>query len=89
MELEWNEEKRQQNLRERGIDFADAVRFELGNAVTEQDRRFDYGEPRFVSIGYLDGRLHVFCWTVRSDKLRVISLRKANEREQKKYSRRS
>jgi uncharacterized DUF497 family protein len=89
MELEWDEAKRLRNIRERGIDFADALRFELPNSFTEQDLRFDYGEPRFVSTGYLDGRLHVLCWTTRAGKLRVISLRKANEREQKKHSRRS
>ena len=89
MELEWDEAKRLRNIWERGIDFADALRFELQNSFTEQDLRFDYGEPRFVSTGYLDGRLHVLCWTTRAGKLRVISLRKANEREQKKHSRRS
>jgi uncharacterized DUF497 family protein len=89
MELEWDEAKRLRNIRERGIDFAEAIRFELQNSFTEQDLRFDYGEPRFVSIGYLDGRLHVLCWTTRAGRLRVISLRKANEREQKKHSHRS
>lgn len=86
MELEWDEEKRRRNLRERGLDFADVVRFEFEGALTEQDIRFDYGEPRFVSTGYLDGRIHVLCWTMRAGRLRVISLRKANEREQKKHS---
>jgi len=89
MELEWDEAKRQRNIRERGIDFADAARFEMQDSFTEQDLRFDYGEPRFVSTGYLDGRLHVLCWTTRAGKVRVISLRKANAREQKKHSRRS
>lgn len=86
MELEWDEEKRQRNLQERGIDFADAIRFDLGAANTKQDLRFEYGEPRFVSTGYLDGRIHVLCWTVREGRLRVISLRKANEREQERHT---
>ncbi|MGL4489139.1 MAG: BrnT family toxin [Rhizobiaceae bacterium] len=85
MELEWDEAKRQDALRERGLDFADVVRFRFEQQYTIQDNRTEYGEPRFVSTGYLDGRLCVLCWTFRDDKMRIISLRKANEREQKKY----
>jgi uncharacterized protein len=85
MELEWDEAKRQDALRERGLDFADVVRFRFEQQYTIQDSRTEYGEPRFVSTGYLDDRLCVLCWTLRDDKMRIISLRKANEREQKKY----
>ena len=85
MELEWDEEKRQRNLRERELDFADVVRFEFTTAITEQDRRRDYGEVRFNSWGYLDGAFCSLCWTVRNDAFRVISLRKCNDRERKKY----
>ena len=86
MDLEWDETKRQQALDERGLDFADVVRFDFETANTSHDDRSDYGEIRFVSVGLLDGRLSVLCWTVRAEVLRVISLRKANEREQKAYS---
>ncbi|MBW8320698.1 MAG: BrnT family toxin [Arenimonas sp.] len=86
MELEWDEEKREKNLRERGVDFADAVRFDLASSVTRVDDRNDYGEKRFVSLGSLDGRLHVLCWTRRGERLRIISLRKANDREQKAFA---
>lgn len=86
MELEWDEDKRQRCLNERGLDFADVVAFDFETAATVQDSRFDYEEPRFVSTGYLHGRLCVLCWTLRAGKLRVISLRKANDREKKKYS---
>lgn len=86
MELEWDEEKRQRNLRERGLDFADVVRFEFAMAITEQDRRRDYGEARFNSWGYLDGVFCSLCWTMRNDAFRVISLRKCNDRERKKYT---
>jgi uncharacterized protein len=85
MELEWDEAKRQDALRERGLDFADVVHFRFEAQYTIQDNRTEYGEPRFVSTGYLDGRLCVLCWTIRGDKMRIISFRKANEREQKKY----
>lgn len=85
MDLEWDEEKRQRNLRERGLDFADVARFEPESVRTSPDARRDYGELRFNSIGYLDDRLHSFCWTPRNGKVRVISLRKANAREREDY----
>ncbi|WP_245294881.1 BrnT family toxin [Rhizobium rhizosphaerae] len=50
------------------------------------DSREDYGEHRFVSLGKIRERLHVMCWTMRGSKMRIISLRKANEREQKIFS---
>lgn len=87
MELEWNPVKRQWTLDTRGLDFADVEFFEFDTADTVTDRRTDYGEIRQVSTGYLHGRLCVLCWTYRGDQtIRVISLRKANDREQKKYA---
>ena len=83
MELEWDEAKRQRNKRERHLDFADVERFEF--VKTEPDLRRDYGEPRYNSVGYLDGVICTFCWTPRNGRVRVISLRKANERERKRY----
>lgn len=89
MELEWDEVKRLLTLKERGIDFADVVRFEFETAMTRPDLRKDYGEKRFNSMGYLDGVLCSLCWTVRAKRLRVISLRKCNERERTKYEKAS
>lgn len=86
MEVEWDENKRQWTLAERGLDFADAGEFDFDTAKTVSDVRHDYCEERSVSTGYLRGRLCVMCWTRRGDRLRVISLRKANEREQKDYA---
>jgi uncharacterized DUF497 family protein len=85
MDLEWDEEKRQRNLRERGLDFADVARFEFGAAIVVPDLRLNYGEPRFNTTGFLDDVLCVVCWTPRNGNFRVISLRKANARERKKY----
>jgi uncharacterized DUF497 family protein len=87
MDLEWNETKRQWTLEVRGLDFADVEFFEFDTASTVADQRTDYGEVRQVSTGYLHGRLCVLCWTEREGQtIRVISLRKANDREQKKYA---
>lgn len=85
MELEWDETKRQDALLNRGLDFADVVEFGWRGAVIEPDDRGDYGERRMIAYGYLHGRLCVLCFTERGPKLRVISLRKANDREIKRY----
>jgi uncharacterized DUF497 family protein len=86
--MEWDEPKRQWTLKRRGLDFADVLDFDMATAEHHVDRRRHYGEVRFVSTGILHGRLCVLCWTLRAGELRVISLRKANDREQKDYSRR-
>jgi uncharacterized DUF497 family protein len=64
--------KRAKTLMERGLEFA----------------RQDYDEPRFITVGKLDGGMVVVVWTQRGDETRVISMRKANEREQAKYGHR-
>ena len=56
-----------------------------GPHTIAEDIRVDYGEPRFVSVGYLDDRMVVVAWTPRDQVRRVISMRKANEREQATY----
>lgn len=53
--------------------------------ATFLDQRFDYGEDRFVSFGYVDGRLYVAVWTERDGAVRAISVRKANAKEQERY----
>jgi uncharacterized protein len=53
--------------------------------TTVADARFDYGEDRLVSFGYIRDRLYVCVYTVREDEIRIISVRKANDREVKRY----
>jgi uncharacterized protein len=53
--------------------------------VTLADDRNDYGEIRFISVGYLDGRMVLVAWTPRGTTRRIISMRKANDREQARY----
>src|SRR3546814_20459529 len=70
----------------RGLEFADAGRVFAGPVGTWRDERADYGEPRFITLGVLDGRSVVLVWTPRGEARRIISMRKANEREIAKYS---
>ena len=58
MAPEWDEEKRQWNLSNRGFDFADADHLDLRTRNhAPSSRRSDYGEARYLSTGYLHGRL--------------------------------
>ena len=82
----WDDAKRAKTLAERGLDFADAERVFSGPNITIEDIRQDYGEPRFSTVGDLDGRVVVVVWTPRDGGKRIISMRKANDREVKRYA---
>ncbi len=88
MLLTWDENKRRKTLVERGLDMADVSKIFDGQFVTDPDLRFEYGEKRFVTYGYLDGRLCAVVWTPRHKSLHIISLRKTNEREQITFKKR-
>jgi uncharacterized DUF497 family protein len=85
MEVTFSLAKNSWNIRKRGLSFERAVDFDFETAVYSLDRRHEYGEDRIVALGYLDGRLHVMCFVETEDGIRVISFRKANFREVKKY----
>ena len=59
-----------------------------GATLTVEDDRQDYGEDRFITIGFLDATMVVLVWTPREGAHRIISMRKANERERTVYGRR-
>ena len=85
MRIEFDAAKREQALRERGLDMARADEIFAGATLTAADDRRDYGEDRFITIGFLDARMVVAVWTARRGARRIISLRKANDREQALY----
>lgn len=85
MKRRFDEAKNAQNLAKHGIRFEGIADFEWHSAITKQDNRFDYGEPRFISYAPVCGRLHCLVWTVRDGGLRPISFRKANIRERIRY----
>jgi len=85
MKLTLNEIKRQKTLRDRGLDFASADELFSGSFVTLEDTRNDYGEMRHISIGFIAGQMHIAAWTEREGTRRVISLRKANDREKARF----
>ena len=88
MKITFDPGKREATLATRGLDFADAETVFAGQHFTVADRRADYGERRFQTIGYLSDRMVMVVWTARGDDCRVISMRKCNDRERKAYRQR-
>lgn len=89
MEFEWDENKRDSNLKKHGVDFADAVRIFNGLVVEWLDERQDYGECRYIGLGDLDGQVILYvAYAVRGGDaavIRMISARKATKHESKIY----
>ena len=85
MKITYDPDKRAVTLELRGLDMADAGEIFDGPHVTYMDDRKDYGETRHITIGHMAGRLVFVAWTQRGDTCRIISMRKANEREQAHY----
>jgi len=73
-------------LLERGLDFGRSVEIVAGVHFTGQDTKADYKEGRFITVGWLDDQLIVMVWTPRGEVRRIISLRKANDREKALYT---
>ena len=85
MKIEYDQNKREKTLLERGIDFARAGEIFARMHFTAEDCRQDYGEIRKITVGKLDARIVVMVWTPRGNVRRIISMRKANEREIKRF----
>ena len=85
MRIEFDKAKRAATIRIRGLDMARAADVFAGPTLTVEDDRQAYGEARFITIGFLDSAMVVLVWTPRGDTCRVISIRKANDRERRLY----
>ena len=85
MRIEFDAAKRAATLEARGLDMARAEEVLAGATLTVEDDRKDYGEHRFITIGLLNGTMVVLVWTPRNGAYRIISMRKANERERRIY----
>jgi uncharacterized DUF497 family protein len=85
MEFEWDPAKRAANLAKHGLDFADAGEFDWLNAVIRVDDRRDYGEVRFLAWAQFRGRMHSVVFTRVGSAIRIISFRKSNKMEIRRY----
>ena len=79
--------KRRKNLHKHGIDLPTCINAFDAPMLTREDVREDYGEHRFVSIGWVPNRVVVLVWTDRDDGLRLISCREAEPHEREAYFR--
>ena len=88
MKIEFDPEKREIVLRERGLDLADAGELLLGVRLDELDVRFDYGEDRWRSLGLLKGEVVACVWVdLEASGARIITMWKARRHEQEKFFR--
>ena len=85
MQISFDPAKEARNVAERGISFVRIAELEWESALAREDTRKDYGERRIQVYGRIGGRLHVAVFTMRGETMHVISLRKANAREVRRY----
>ena len=88
MKMEWDEEKCVENLEKHELSFEDAWQVFSGDTITIPDDRYDHGEERLITLGRLAGRVVVVVHVSRGENTRIISMRKANAREQEIYKKR-
>ena len=85
MRISFDPAKDEWSIRVRSLSFLAAADLDFENALYAVDDRCDYGETRYVALGMLRDRLHVLCFVETDDGIRVISFRKANAREIRRY----
>ena len=85
MNITYDPPKRKKTLHEPGLDFIDASII-LNSAIFEfEDTRENYHEERMIAVGHLLGRMVIIGYVQRGDAKHIFSMRKANEREIKRY----
>lgn len=84
-EFEWDEAKNLANIRKHGISFTVAKRIFEGSVLSRLDRRREYGEERYLSIGEVEQALIVIAHTRRAGRTRLISAQPASRRERQVY----
>jgi uncharacterized protein len=86
MNYEFDTAKDGINTAKHGLSLAEVESFDWETALILEDMRTQYAERRFTASGYIGERLYVMVFCLRADVVRVISLRKANKREEKNYA---
>ena len=85
MQFEWDDQKNEQNILKHDFDFEDAPEVFSGPILKVLDTRQDYGENRWVGIGFLGTQFVVIAFTRRAQIIRIISMRKATQHERHKF----
>jgi uncharacterized DUF497 family protein len=86
MAITFDPAKRAATIHNRGLDFIDAEVVFAGDTLDFPDLRRDYGEIRMITVGYFRTRMVIVVWTPRGEARHVISMRKANDREQARFA---
>lgn len=86
MRYTFDPSKQAANVAKHGVFFSAAHDFEWESALVEVDRRHAYGETRFIAAGLIGERVHVMVFNLRETSVRIISLRRANSREVRRYA---
>ena len=86
MDIAFDTAKNKVNIEKHSVSLAAAASIEWDNALTWKDERRVYGEARMCAIAYICDRLYYVVYVDRDEARRVISLRKANLREIKRYA---
>jgi len=82
---EWDDDKAASNRADHGVSFDQVEKMNWSDMVVIEDSRRNYGEPRYIGYSNIGRRLYCIVFTLRGETIRVISLRKANSREVKRY----
>jgi uncharacterized DUF497 family protein len=86
VEIAFDARKDSANIEKHGVSLREAGSFEWDTAAIWPDTRRNYGEARIAGIGYIGQRLFFLVYVERVKSCRVISLRKANDREVRRYA---
>jgi uncharacterized DUF497 family protein len=82
----YDPKKNERNIRERGLSFDRVAELDFTTALIEAGTRRDYGERRMRALAFLDGRLHAVVYVHVDADTRVISFRRASQKEGKRYA---
>jgi uncharacterized DUF497 family protein len=76
--------KEARNLSKHGVSLSRWA--DLDEFTIVEDDRFDYGEPRYRAYGYIEGAAYCLVFTIRNERYRPISLRRAHAKEMRRYA---
>ena len=71
MKISYDPIKNARNIAERGVNFEDAAKVFAGPVLEDEDQRFDYGETRMITVGFLNDRMMIVVWTPRGTMSRL------------------
>ena len=89
MNIEFDEHKNKLNIKKHGVSFLESENIQWDTLWAFEDNRKKYGEVRMIGYALVGFRLYNIVYTLRGDRLRVISLRKANKKEVLNYANKS